>query len=68
MFSQLFHAVPREEKKNASSTLVPNQRSTLGESVNILPCLLSGDNDNLFFSRIPSVGALAEDNERMEKY
>ena len=34
----------------------------------ILPFLLSCDNDNLFFPRIPSAGALAKDKERMEKY
>ena len=34
----------------------------------ILPFLLSCDNDNLFFPRIPSAGALAKDKERTEKY
>lgn len=69
VFSTVSRSLEEEGKKKCIFYTHPKseEQHTWGVC-HILLFLLSWDNDNLIFPRIPSAGVLAKDKERMEKY
>lgn len=67
-FVKCFVQFQEGKKKKCSFYPLPKSEEHMWGIHHILPFLLACDNDNLFFPRIPSAGALAKDKERKEKY